>query len=109
MGVDGGAERDRTADLDVANVALSQLSYGPASTPEKVALRRAPPAKSAGEWWESSLKSRQPNFNLTRSFKTPFPAPPGLRRVETVSRVAATETAPPRKAQMFGPERAACQ
>ncbi len=25
----GGAERDRTADLDVANVALSQLSYGP--------------------------------------------------------------------------------
>ena len=27
----GGAERDRTADLDVANVALSQLSYGPFS------------------------------------------------------------------------------
>jgi hypothetical protein len=25
----GGAERDRTADLHVANVALSQLSYGP--------------------------------------------------------------------------------
>ena len=28
---DGGAEGDRTPDLDVANVALSQLSYGPVS------------------------------------------------------------------------------
>ena len=27
----GGAERDRTADLRVANAALSQLSYGPTS------------------------------------------------------------------------------
>ena len=26
----GGADRDRTDDLHVANVALSQLSYGPA-------------------------------------------------------------------------------
>ena len=26
---DGGAEGNRTPDLDVANVALSQLSYGP--------------------------------------------------------------------------------
>ena len=26
----GGAEGDRTPDLDIANVALSQLSYGPA-------------------------------------------------------------------------------
>ena len=26
---DGGAEGDRTPDLDIANVALSQLSYGP--------------------------------------------------------------------------------
>lgn len=25
----GGAEGDRTPDLDIANVALSQLSYGP--------------------------------------------------------------------------------
>ncbi len=25
----GGAERDRTADLCIANAALSQLSYGP--------------------------------------------------------------------------------
>ena len=28
---DGGAERDRTADLVIANDALSQLSYGPKS------------------------------------------------------------------------------
>ena len=27
--VNGGGERDRTAGLDVANVALSQLSYTP--------------------------------------------------------------------------------
>ena len=29
--VAGGAERDRTADLLIANEALSQLSYGPKS------------------------------------------------------------------------------
>ena len=29
MGNDGGAEGDRTPDLDIANVALSQLSYCP--------------------------------------------------------------------------------
>jgi hypothetical protein len=27
--VNGGAEGNRTPDLDIANVALSQLSYGP--------------------------------------------------------------------------------
>ena len=48
--VDGGAERDRTADLDIANVALSQLSYGPASTNEdqSVGARKAPALKSGG-------------------------------------------------------------
>jgi hypothetical protein len=35
----GGAERDRTADLLIANEALSQLSYGPAKTPWPLALR----------------------------------------------------------------------
>ena len=29
----GGAEGDRTPDLDIANVALSQLSYGPSLRP----------------------------------------------------------------------------
>src|SRR5690606_24560670 len=48
-GITGGAERDRTADLVIANDALSQLSYGPdAQCPEAWALagfygsRRAP-------------------------------------------------------------------
>ena len=31
--VDGGAEENRTPDLHVANVALSQLSYGPKDGP----------------------------------------------------------------------------
>jgi hypothetical protein len=31
----GGAERDRTADLLIANEALSQLSYGPMTTVAK--------------------------------------------------------------------------
>ena len=35
----GGAERDRTADLLIANEALSQLSYGPAKAQWAIALR----------------------------------------------------------------------
>lgn len=35
--VNGGGERDRTAGLDVANVALSQLSYTPDETVESIA------------------------------------------------------------------------
>ena len=38
--LDGGAERDRTADLLIANEALSQLSYGPAKAPRPLALRK---------------------------------------------------------------------
>ena len=30
----GGARRDRTADLNTASVALSQLSYGPVTEPD---------------------------------------------------------------------------
>jgi hypothetical protein len=29
MGLNGGADRDRTGDLKLAKLALSQLSYGP--------------------------------------------------------------------------------
>ena len=29
MAIDGGADRDRTGDLKLAKLALSQLSYGP--------------------------------------------------------------------------------
>jgi hypothetical protein len=34
----GGARRDRTADLVIANDALSQLSYGPFQMHENVAI-----------------------------------------------------------------------
>src|SRR3984957_15139744 len=37
----GGAERDRTADLLVANEALSQLSYSPPPNPHRTPLSRA--------------------------------------------------------------------
>ena len=36
----GGARRDRTADLVIANDALSQLSYGPRSSGEMSPLRK---------------------------------------------------------------------
>jgi hypothetical protein len=35
----GGASRDRTDDLIVANDALSQLSYSPTSPPNKSGVR----------------------------------------------------------------------
>src|SRR5271154_2778346 len=37
----GGAERDRTADLLVANEALSQLSYSPPPNPHRTLLTHA--------------------------------------------------------------------
>src|ERR1700734_3949191 len=37
----GGAERDRTADLLVANEALSQLSYSPTPNPHRTPLSQA--------------------------------------------------------------------
>src|SRR5690606_23818561 len=48
--ITGGAERDRTADLVIANDALSQLSYGPvpvlARKPEPCsAAKSAPPSE----------------------------------------------------------------
>ena len=36
----GGARRDRTADLNTASVALSQLSYSPKSRDARLRLRR---------------------------------------------------------------------
>ena len=34
IGVNGGAEEDRTPDLRIANATLSQLSYGPFGRPD---------------------------------------------------------------------------
>ena len=42
----GGAERDRTADLLIANEALSQLSYGPRQPQPAKAVRMREWAKS---------------------------------------------------------------
>ena len=66
--IDGGAEGDRTPDLDIANVALSQLSYGPASTDEDQSEGASPLGHAgglenrAGEWFERQAKSRQPSL-----------------------------------------------
>ena len=53
-GCNGGARRDRTDDLKLAKLALSQLSYGPNSfrttTPE-LAFLQPPAAPKRGEWW----------------------------------------------------------
>src|SRR5690348_6352381 len=67
--VDGGAERDRTADLDIANVALSQLSYGPASTNEDQSegARTAPALKIGREndWKGSRSQGNQTHGRLS--------------------------------------------
>ena len=41
----GGAYRDRTDDLKLAKLALSQLSYGP------IAMHRHESARTASKWW----------------------------------------------------------
>ena len=45
---DGGAERDRTADLVIANDALSQLSYGPAPSHRPARAGPAPHPRTEG-------------------------------------------------------------
>jgi hypothetical protein len=48
----GGARRDRTDDLKLAKLALSQLSYGPdpnlLTTP---AMSSTLPTEAEGRWW----------------------------------------------------------
>jgi hypothetical protein len=52
MEKDGGARRDRTADLVIANDALSQLSYGPAKCNGNAAVasisKRVAPFRTRG-------------------------------------------------------------
>ena len=45
---DGGAERDRTADLMLAKHALSQLSYSPTFPPQKVTIAFRGPRGACG-------------------------------------------------------------
>ena len=52
----GGADRDRTDDIQLAKLALSQLSYGPALDgdmvqPPKAARSVSPLRDSAALWW----------------------------------------------------------
>ena len=46
---DGGANRDRTDDLKLAKLALSQLSYGPDASGSRTP--RLLPATTNGTWW----------------------------------------------------------
>jgi hypothetical protein len=70
MNVDGGAERDRTADLVIANDALSQLSYSPASTCMDVPTGRGP-VESGPENGSKALRS-QGKLNPYESIEIPL-------------------------------------
>src|SRR5258707_3074542 len=61
----GGARRDRTADLVIANDALSQLSYGPVATASKTRTsgRQSPPFTVRPD-----AKSRTPKSMFPGSF-----------------------------------------
>ena len=48
---DGGAERDRTADLMLAKHALSQLSYSPTLPPERADSLFGDPGRLRQRWW----------------------------------------------------------
>ena len=53
MDDDGGARRDRTDDLKLAKLALSQLSYGPDLNDRLNDTDKSSPALTAakGRWW----------------------------------------------------------
>ena len=92
----GGAERDRTADLLVANEALSQLSYSPppdahrtplsqAATPSNDSLRvyqQAPPAQT----------SRAPHLRSRHPLAPAVPAASGFSTTCHTSPAASTTT-----------------
>ncbi len=63
----GGARRDRTADLIIANDALSQLSYGPS------AARLDAGRQSTSFTVRSADKSRTPNRRFPLSTKQELP------------------------------------
>ena len=55
---DGGASRDRTGDLKLAKLALSQLSYGPTSQPKLQQLHAAWRTK---RWWAEKELNLRPH------------------------------------------------
>ena len=60
----GGARRDRTDDLMLAKHALSQLSYGPVTTPNNTlrSPQHADPKFTLGRPPSLALKARQPSL-----------------------------------------------
>src|SRR6266850_1490409 len=85
----GGADRDRTDDIQLAKLALSQLSYGPSSTTERsmVGLGRfeLPTPRL------SSVCSNQLSYR-----PKPRPSAPGSQRTEQLRSVSQDQTASPR-------------
>ena len=55
-GKDGGASRDRTDDLKLAKLALSQLSYGPIRDPSKLSFDGNPV-----RWWAEKELNLRPH------------------------------------------------
>ena len=66
---DGGARRDRTADLVIANDALSQLSYGPIVA----ASKRGDGQQSAPFTIRAKVKSRTPKIAVFQGFRRELP------------------------------------
>jgi YggT family protein len=89
----GGARRDRTADLVIANDALSQLSYGPIATASKEGSQQSAPFTI-----RAKLKSRTAKSPLSALFARNFPC---LHGVEPIfSRKSHPRPTPPSKPAM---------
>src|ERR1700730_18091123 len=72
----GGARRDRTADLVIANDALSQLNYGPNETASKEGSQQLVPFTI-----RAKLKSRSANSPLSALFAGNFPCLHGVEPI----------------------------
>src|ERR1700740_3684105 len=90
----GGARRDRTADLIIANDALSQLSYGPVAchlahlTSEKAACDRR-------HLQSASIPSKERRKSLTsRWFYVQFPCLAGREPISTTAANPRSEPGP---------------
>ena len=60
-GSGGGASRDRTDDLKLAKLALSQLSYGPTAWPKVDQLDPLSAAAGPKRWWAEKELNLRPH------------------------------------------------